>query len=182
MGGVNIAAPPAGMTKAGVKLELDHAAERYRAILDMGKVMGITPMLEIWGASANLSLLADALYVAARSGHPDACVLADVYHLYKGGTDPAVLRMLSRNAVRVFHMNDYASTPPRDAIKDSDRIWPGEGIAPMKQILGALADNCCNVMLSLELFNQEYYKLPALEAAKTGLQKMKAAVAATGLA
>ena len=89
--------------------------------------------------------------------------------------------MLGRNAVRCFHMNDYLASPPRDAIKDSDRIWPGDGIAPFKQILGALADNHCQVMLSLELFNQEYYKLPAPEAAKTGLAKMKAVVAAAGL-
>jgi hypothetical protein len=37
-------------------------------------------------------------------------------------------------------------------------------------------------MLSLELFNQEYSRLSALEAAKTGLAKMKAAVASAGLA
>jgi sugar phosphate isomerase/epimerase len=79
-------------------------------------------------------------------------------------------------------MNDYPANPPRESIKDSERIWPGDGIAPMKQILTNLADNHCHVMLSLELFNSEYFKLPALEAAKTGLAKMKAAVAAAGLA
>jgi sugar phosphate isomerase/epimerase len=102
--------------------------------------------------------------------------------MYRGGSEPAALRVLGRSAVHCFHMNDYPANPPRDTIKDSDRIWPGDGIAPFKQILGALADNHCQVMLSLELFNPEYYKLPALEAAKTGLAKMKAVVAAAGLA
>ena len=109
-------------------------------------------------------------------------MLADVFHMYRGGSDPASLGVLGRSAVHCFHMNDYPANPPRDALKDSDRLWPGDGIAPFKPILGALADNHCQVMLSLELFNPEYDKLPALEAAKTGLAKMKAVVAAAGLA
>jgi sugar phosphate isomerase/epimerase len=182
LGGTHIAASPAGVNKTGTKLDLDRAAARYRALLETGRQLGVIPQLEIWGASANLSRVSEAAYVAAQSGHPDACVLADVYHMYRGGSEPAALRVLGRSAVHCFHMNDYPANPPRDTIKDSDRIWPGDGIAPFKQILGALADNHCQVMLSLELFNPEYYKLPALEAAKTGLAKMKAVVAAAGLA
>jgi len=181
LGGAHIAAPPAGANRTGAKLDLDRAAERYRALLETGRQIGVIPQLEIWGSSANLSRLSEAAYVAAQAGHPDACVLADVFHIYKGGSDPAALRVLGRNAVRSLHMNDYAANPPRETAKDSDRIWPGDGIAPFKQILGALADNHCQVFLSLELFNAEYYKLPALEAAKTGLAKMKTVVAAAGL-
>jgi len=178
LGGTHIAAPPAGANKPGVKVDLDRAAERYRAILELGRQMGVIPQLEIWGASANLSHLADAIYVAAKAAHPDACVLADVFHLYKGASDPATLRLLGRQAVHCFHMNDYPASPARDAIKDSDRIWPGDGIAPLKQMLTYLADNHCRVWLSLELFNADYWKLPALDAARTGLEKMKAAAEA----
>jgi sugar phosphate isomerase/epimerase len=78
-------------------------------------------------------------------------------------------------------MNDYPADPPREALKDSNRVWPGDGIAPMKQILANLAANHCRVMLSLELFNADYWKLPALDACKTGLAKMKAAVQAAGV-
>jgi 2-keto-myo-inositol isomerase len=58
---------------------------------------------------------------------------------------------------------------------------PGDGVAPMKQILTNLADNGCRVTLSVEVFNAEYYKLPALEAAAAGLARMKGCVAAAGL-
>jgi 2-keto-myo-inositol isomerase len=182
VGGSHIAASPAGANQPGTRLDLDRAAERYRALLEMGRQIGVIPQLEIWGSSANLSRVSEAAYVVAQAGHPDACVLADVFHMYRGGSDPAALRILGRSAVRCFHMNDYPAVPPRNALKDSDRLWPGDGIAPFKPILGALADNHCQVMLSLELFNPEYDKLPALEAAKTGLAKMKAVVAAAGLA
>lgn len=182
IGGTHIAAPPAGANRPGSHLDLDDAAARYAAILELGREMGVRPQIEIWGSSANLSQGSEALYVAAQSGQPDACVLLDAYHMYKGGTPPSVLRLLGRQAVHCFHMNDYPADPPRETITDADRIWPGDGIAPLSDLLRALADNHCQVVLSLELFNREYWKLPAEQAARTGLEKMKAAVVKAGLA
>jgi len=179
LGGTHIAASPAGMNKpeAGA-LDLDRAAERYRAVLELGRTMGVRPQLEFWGASANLSRLDQCLYVAARAAHPDACILADVFHLYKGGSDPAALRLLSRSAAYTLHMNDYSAQPPRETAKDADRIWPGDGIAPLREILSAYRDNCADLWLSIELFHADYWKHPAEETALTGLAKMKASVAA----
>ena len=182
LGGTHIAAPPAGANKQCAKLDPARMAERYRAILDMGRQAGVIPQLEIWGSSVNLSTLNEALDVAARAGHPDACILADVFHLYKGGTEPAALRLLGRQVVHDFHMNDYPATPDRATITDAHRIWPGDGIAPLKQMLGILAGNHCDVMLSVELFNAEYWKRPVAETAATGLAKLKASVVAAGLA
>ncbi len=179
LGGTHIAAPPAGVNQAGATLDLDRAAERYRAVLELGHSMGVVPQLEFWGASANLSRLDQCLYVAARAGHPDACVLADAFHLYKGGSDPAALRLLGRCGAYSFHMNDYPAQPPRETVKDSDRIWPGDGVAPLRDILQAFADNRAEVWLSVEVFNAEYWKRPPAETARTGLAKMRAVAART---
>jgi hypothetical protein len=35
-------------------------------------------------------------------------------------------------------MNDYPAEPPRETIADRDRVYPGDGIAPIKQIVGDL--------------------------------------------
>jgi sugar phosphate isomerase/epimerase len=182
IGGTHIAAPPAGANRRGATLDLDRAAERYRAILELGRRTGVIPQIEVWGTSANLSHVAEAIYVAARAAHPDACVLADAYHMYKGKVEAATLRLLSRQAVHCFHMNDYPGDPPREQIRDSHRIWPGDGVAPLREILRTFAANHCRVVLSLELFNPTYWRMPAGEAAKTGLDKMKAVVKAARLA
>jgi sugar phosphate isomerase/epimerase len=182
LGSTHIAAPPAGAYRPDDKIDLDHAADRYRTILEIGQQLGVIPQVEVWGASANLSHVAEAIYVAAKSGHPDACVLADAFHMYKGHCPHSTLRFLSRQTAHCFHMNDYPASPPRREIKDSQRIWPGDGIGPLKEILTILAENHCRVMLSLELFNPDYWKLPALETARIGLAKMKACVNAAGLA
>jgi sugar phosphate isomerase/epimerase len=174
-GGKRIAAPPVGATdKPG--LDLAKAAERYRAILDLGDKTGVMPILELWGGSKNLHRISQCMFVVIESGHPKACMLGDVFHIYKGGSDFAGLRMISPAAMPILHMNDYPAEPPRDKITDRDRVMPGDGIAPLTQILRDLRDNGSHPVLSLELFSPAYWEKDALEVATTGLAKMKAAV------
>lgn len=178
LGGKRIAAPPAGATN-GDKLNLDKAAERYRALLEVGAEVGCLPMLEVWGFSSNLHKLSEVLYVAAGSLHPDACVLPDVYHLYKGGSDFTELPFLSGTKVPMLHMNDYPEMA-RDKITDADRVYPGEGVAPVVEFLRTLYASGFNGTLSLELFNRSYWAQDPLEVAKTGLSKMKDVVQQLG--
>lgn len=176
LGGKRIAAPPAGATReAG--LDLFKAAERYHALLEVGDKTGVTPMVEVWGFSKNLSRLGESMFVALESGHPKACLLPDVYHVFKGGSDFEGLNLLAANTIPVFHMNDYPANPPRATIGDKDRVYPGDGIAPITDILRGLMRNHSQAMLSLELFNPNYWKQDPLMVAKTGLEKMKASVA-----
>lgn len=175
IGGKRIAAPPVGATKQ-TDLNLSRAAERYHALLDIGRQIGVTPQLELWGFSQSLSRLGELMFVATESGHPDACVLPDVYHIYKGGSDFRGLRLINGRAIHVFHMNDYPAEPPRATISDADRIYPGLGVAPLAQILRDLREAGFRGMLSLELFNRQYWKQDALEVARTGLAKMQESV------
>ncbi|HZO89327.1 MAG TPA: sugar phosphate isomerase/epimerase [Chthonomonadaceae bacterium] len=175
LGGKRIAAPPFGATNQP-DLDLLQAAERYRAVLELGERMGVVPQVEVWGFSQILNRLGQAALVAIESGHPQACILADVYHLYKGGSDYTGLRLLNGNAMHVLHMNDYPAHPPRETIGDADRVYPGDGIAPLSAILRALKDIGFHGALSLELFNKDYWQQDALTVARTGLEKMRAAV------
>lgn len=175
LGGKRLAAPPAGATNVP-GLDLRKAAERYRALLEVGDQMGVTPQLEVWGFSKNLNRLGDCAFVAIESGHPKAGILADVFHLYKGGSDFSGLRLLSAQALQVFHMNDYPADPPREKANDSHRLFPGDGAGPITEILRHLRSTGGTKVLSLELFNREYWQQDALEVARTGLNKMKAAV------
>jgi len=161
IGGLRIAAPPAGATPAGatrdVVIDLRDAAERYRILLEVGEQAGVTVMLEIWGHSANLSRLSEALYVAAECGHPQACVLLDVYHLHRGGSSFEGLKLAAGPGLPVLHFNDYPATPPREAMQDKDRVMPGDGVAPLGQIVRDLAAGGDTTALSLELFNRDYW-------------------------
>ncbi len=176
IGGRRIAAPPAGATKEP-GLDLHKAAERYRALLELGDQMGIVPELELWGHSKNLRQLSEAMFVAAEARHPKACVLADVFHLHKGGSGFEGLRLLSGAALPVIHMNDYPAQPLPEEIDDSFRVFPGDGVAPLTEILHSLQASGGHTVLSLELFNHEYWKRDPVTVARTGFEKMQAMIA-----
>ena len=110
------------------------------------------------------------------AAHPDACALLDVFHVYKGGSDFAGVRLFSGTAMHVFHMNDYPTEPPREKVTDADRVYPGDGFAPLVALLRNLQAIGFSGMLSLELFNRQYWKLDALTVARTGLEKTRAIV------
>jgi len=175
IGGTHIASPPAGATKRRGLSPLV-AAERYRALLEVGERAGVVPVLELWGFSRPLSRLGEVAMVAMETGRRDARVLLDVYHIYKGGSDYAGLTLLRGEALPVLHMNDYPARPPRARITDAHRVYPGDGVAPLRQILRDLRAIGFTGWLSLELFNPAYYAQPAPKVAGRGLSKMKAAV------
>ena len=176
IGGTRIAAPPAGATRPEGVVSLEKAAERYRQLLEIGDSLGVIPELELWGPSATLSKVSEVLFVAAEAHHPRACLLMDVYHLYKGGSGFDGLKLVSGNVLPCLHFNDYEASPPRESIRDADRIYPGDGIAPISQIIRDLTANSFSGYLSLELFNQSYWKEEAAAVARIGLAKMKAVV------
>lgn len=168
------AAPPVGATEQ-VGLDLNKAAERYRAILELGEQMGVIPQLELWGFSKNLGRLSEVLFVATESSHPAARLLLDVYHLYRGGSGFDSLPLVGKAGIEIFHVNDYPANIPSASLKDAQRVYTGDGVAPLPHILKTLKKPEQPVIISMEVFNPEYYAQDALKVAKTALDKMKAA-------
>lgn len=187
VGGQRMAAPPVGAT--GGKSRRDDpkfsqpitdmlvAAERYRALFELGKSFQVTPILEVWGFSKTFSRLGETVMAAAECGRPGGCVLPDVYHLYKGGSDFAGLGVVSGQGIGIFHVNDYPSID-RGTIIDADRVFPGDGVAPLKDVFRTLKSIGYTGYLSLELFNRDYWKRDPYEVAKEGLEKMRRSVRA----
>lgn len=177
LGGKRIAAPPVGAHRpvdgepAGPPLP--KIAERYRRLLQLGAEMGVVPMLELWGFSPTLSRLSELAYVATGAAHPDACVLPDFYHIFKGGNDFASLGMIEATRMPVFHLNDYPGNPPRESIADRDRVFPGDGVCPLVETIAMLFSNGFRGTFSLELFNPDYWQRDAADVAAEGLRKSR---------
>lgn len=172
IGGKRLAAPAFKATERN-DIDLWLAAERYRALLDIGSEFGVVPQVEVWGFSQTLQKLGEAVFIAIESGRPEACILPDVYHLYKGGSGYTGLNLLRPSAIPVFHVNDFPDIAPI-AITDADRVYPGDGIAPWGEIIPLLQHIGFDGVLSLELFNANYYAQDPRLVARTGLEKMKA--------
>ena len=175
IGCLRIAAPPAGL-RANKPLDLFAAGEKYKRLLNLGRSTGVMPQLEFWGSSPVLWHLGQVLMIAAAADDTDVKILSDVYHMFRGGSGFNALKMLEGNLIEIFHMNDYPASIPREQQVDGDRIYPGDGVAPMNQILTDLKNMGGKKVLSLELFNRAYWEEDPMLVAKTGLAKMKSLV------
>jgi sugar phosphate isomerase/epimerase len=173
IGGKRIAAPP-GSPK--VTVSLDNAAKYYREALEVGEKTGVVPLLELWGTHPLLGPLSHGVHVTVAAGRPDASLLLDVFHLYKSGTPFTALRQINGASLHVMHFNDYPQAADPSTLNDSNRIYPGDGVAPLRQILRDLRANGFRGYLSLELFNRDYWARSADENLKTAMEKIRAAV------
>ncbi len=173
IGGHRIAAPP-GNNRAAVSL--DNAATYYRDALEMGEKMGVQPLLELWGTHPVLGPLSHGIYATVAAGRADASLLLDVFHLYKSGTPFTSVRQINGGSLHIMHLNDYPQAADSSSLNDGNRIYPGDGVAPLGQLLRDLRDNGFRGHLSLELFNRDYWARSADENLKTAMEKIRATV------
>ncbi len=173
IGGTRIATVPA---RNAAPVSLDNAAKYYREALELGEKTGVQPLFELWGTHPVFGPLRNGIYATVAAAHPNASLLLDVFHIYKSGTPFTSLKQINGAALHVIHINDYPQAADASTLNDGSRIYPGDGVAPFRQILRDLRDNGFRGCFSLELFNRDYWAKSADENLKTGLEKIRATV------
>lgn len=172
LGCTYVAAPPAGIVDMS-ELPLEDIAGYYGDLLKIARNIGVRPLLEFWGHARILRSLGQAMKVLEMVNEPDAMLLADVFHIAKAGDSFDLLGKLKGADLGLFHVNDYPDAPDVSKLSDAQRVYPGDGVAPLGKIRGILKRIGYSGMLSLELFNKEYQKSGAESVAKTGIDKMR---------
>jgi 2-keto-myo-inositol isomerase len=165
-----IAAPPFGDVS---HLDAVAIAEYFSDLKAIGRKAGVEPYLEFWGRAEYLSTLEQAKQIVDLQ--PMNKMLIDPFHMYTGGSNHELLGSLAADQIGIVHVNDYPGEPSRLIINDEERLFPGEGIAPTKDIAATLHSIGYSGYLSLELFKKSYAGRSALETAKYGLNSIKTA-------
>ncbi|MDR2138892.1 MAG: sugar phosphate isomerase/epimerase [Tannerella sp.] len=155
LGGHHVAATGGGLD-VFLPDRLELYCRQYAEIVRLGQSFGVTPLLELWG-HGTLNKLWKVLAIASGSHCPDAQLLLDFYHLHAGGNPFSALSLISGAALPVFHINDYPGDIPAETLRDSDRVYPGDGICPFDQVIPMLYRAGFRGALSLELFNASYW-------------------------
>ncbi|HEX8202756.1 MAG TPA: sugar phosphate isomerase/epimerase [Isosphaeraceae bacterium] len=157
-------------------VDLGRAAARYAQLLRLGRAVGVRPALEFLGFSAGIKDVAAVRAVAEGANDPDATIVADVFHLLRGGGSIDDLLSLPGDRVAIFHINDLPATPPPREQTDADRVMPGEGTADLPRVIAHLRRIGYRGPLSLELFNPALWERDPAEVARIGLERMRALV------
>ena len=79
-----------------------------------------------------------------------------------------------QSKIKVFRFNDAPEQPAREAQSDANRVYPGDSILDLGQMISTLKDAGYEGVISLELFNPSYWKQDPAEVAQIGLEKMQA--------
>jgi sugar phosphate isomerase/epimerase len=162
--------------------DLVWATELYKRLLKIGRDdYNITVAMEFIGFFKSVYRLGQASMIALDADDADACIIADTYHLFRGGSGFTGLRHLDGGLIANFHWNDVPKDVAPEGTGDADRIYPGDGALPLEQALRDLKAIGYTRTLSLELFNRAHWEMDPKEVAATGLRKMRENIAAAGV-
>ena len=141
--------------------ELSEIAQRYQIRLAF-EFLGFK--------ECSVNTLANCLEIVEEVGEKNIGLVLDTFHFFVGGSSLATLEQMDKEKLFIFHIND-AQDLPRDQLKDANRLLPGEGIIPLDQILERLKKIGYNGIISVELFNPEYWRWEPEELAKEAKTK-----------
>ena len=99
-------------------------------------------------------------------------MVLDTFHFHAGGSTLDSIRKMDREKIYIFHIND-AEDLPQTNLQDAHRLYPGEGVIPLKEIISRLKEIHYDGPVSIEMFRPEYWTHPAEEVAKKGMEAIR---------
>jgi sugar phosphate isomerase/epimerase len=105
-------------------------------------------------------------------------VVADVFHMIRGGGSVDDLLKLKSAQLANFHINDVPASPDPLTQTDADRVMLGEGIADLPHVIANLRSIGYCGPISLELFNRTLWEQDPAEVVGRGIDRLRALVEA----
>lgn len=133
IGSKHVAAIPA---PDNPNFDLKWATYVYKTLLEIGrKDYNLIVAFEFVGFMKGIYRFGQAAGVAIDTDDPDACLIMDTFHLYRGGSGFNNVKKVRGDLFANFHFNDLPDNPPREQLGDEHRIYPGDGMLPLKPLL-----------------------------------------------
>lgn len=155
----------------GENYDQKYVSKKFHELIEIGiNEYGINPAL-VFVKFFPLKTLGQATGVALDANHPKAMIIPDTFHMHisEGGFEG--LKFLNGDLIAIFQFADAPASPATATLGDKHRVYPGDGILPLPEILKSLKTTGYKGCISLELYNPEYWKQDLQEVANTGLRK-----------
>ncbi|HKT54480.1 MAG TPA: TIM barrel protein [Caulobacteraceae bacterium] len=150
----------------GSLLPMDALAERFAGIADRAKEHGMLALLQFmpYAGIADIETAAD---IVRRADHPNAGILLDTWHFFRGNPDFEAVRKTPPEKIMLIQLCDGKS-PYGDLRHDSvhARKLPGEGEFDLKGLMALLDEAGVNCPISIEVLSDELAALSPEAAAK----------------
>ncbi|MFM1801907.1 MAG: hypothetical protein RJA81_1259 [Planctomycetota bacterium] len=162
-----IASPPKGF------VSINDFCDRFEMVREIAEREGLKTYLEFLGFTQQYHTLDSVLSCSRRYPAGRVPIVADSFHLIRGGGSLEDLQKLTSPAeLGIFHINDLPSDPPFANQTDHDRVMLGEGVIDLKKVVRLLVDSGYEGCVSLELFNQDLWQSDPESVLRTGYQRL----------
>ena len=129
--------------------------------------------MEFLGFVDGIKNVASAWAIASGTGDPRATVVADVFHMIRGGGSVDDLLRSRAIAWRASTSTTCRPSPIPLTQKDEDRVMVGEGIADLPRVIANLRTIGYRGPLSLELFNRELWSQDPDTVIRRGIERIR---------
>lgn len=151
-----------GSEEAGPEA-LARAGERARAYAETAARSGVRLAIEPLGGHRFVPGPREAMALIRAAGSPlELGLMLDTFHYYKSGVPDTDVDAVPAERWVILHVND-CPPGPATALRDADRLYPGEGILPLVATLRHFRDIGFSGAASVEVFRPEYWELPIAE-------------------
>lgn len=106
---------------------------------------------------------------------PNCGLMFDTWHFWRAAGDLEAVRSLPTGVIRAMQLSDAepdlrgcGTNPPT-----RDRLLPGEGVIPLREIVTLARANRDDVVIGVEVFNQKRADRPFAERASAAMQSLK---------
>lgn len=137
-----------------------HTIEDYEQVItnlreaaDIAQPHHVTLMVEFTRLSTLINNLRTALKVVREADHSHLKVMLDTFHFWSGMSKFEDLELLRDGELHHLHFEDIPGDQPLETFGQQSRVFPGEGIAPLRRIVEMLRRKAYRGPASLELFN-----------------------------
>lgn len=152
IGADRLVAPSAG-TGSYTLDDYKRGVDNLREAAEIARPFGVTLMLEFTRYSRFAGSLPTALKLVREANHANLRVMMDTYHFWGGISKFEDLELLHDGELHHLHFEDVPADPPRELQGQPERVFPGEGIAPLRRIVEVLKRKKYARAASLEMFN-----------------------------
>ena len=153
--------------------DLGEAVASVREVGDIAAGHGVTLAVEFNSQAEQLNTLEAVRELMARVAHPSCGLLLDTYHLRRSGADLRAIEAVPAAEIAYVQYSDV----PRSGLEPGraiDRLPPGQGTVPFKEIFGVLAHKGYAGYVSYEAPNPSAWARPAQEVAREALDATRA--------
>jgi len=138
-----------------MRLAMQAVKELCDAAADSSVRIALQPMAPLFGKNWSfLNRLEETLDILDRVNCPSAQFCFGTYHLWR---EPGLLELLPQivHRIAIVQLSDWRE-PPRS---ENDRVLPGDGVIPLRQIVTTLERSGYKGMYEIEVWSRDLWKL-----------------------